>query len=128
MHDAPVTPLPVALATANTALALRTFALLQQAGREAWERRLRLLSDTEEDAVSQVGHAANTGDWQALGAWPADLLWRGTQRNLEAWRTLVQGGLASQTELAQGLREAWAQWQKSTAAALAPQGRPKDGA
>lgn len=128
MHDAPSTPLPVALATANTALALRTFALLQQAGREAWERRLRLLSDTEEDAVSQAGHVANTGDWRTLVTSPADLLWRGTRRNLDAWRTLVQDGLAGQTELAQGLREAWAQWQKSTAEALAPQARPQDGA
>lgn len=128
MHDAPVTPPAVALATANTALAIRAFSLLQQAGRETWERPLRLLADTEEEALSKAGHLANTGDWQALGAWPADLLWRGTRRNLEAWRTLVQGGLATQTELAQGLREAWAQWQKSTAEALAPQGRPKDGA
>ena len=109
---------PMALYKANLELVLRIGALLQE-NRQRWmqtgatgthEAIQRTLAETE--------RMLTTSDWNALSAMPGEEFWKSLRGGAGPLKGTVESAVRSQSEFAEGLKQAFAEWQQQSADAL----------
>ncbi len=116
MNVSPKTPM--ALYKANLELVLRIGTLLQE-NRQRWmqagaagtsEAIKRTLADTE--------RMLTTNDWSALSTMPGEDFWKSFGIGSGPLQASAESAARNQSEFAEGLKQAFAEWQQQSVAAL----------
>ncbi|WP_395621398.1 hypothetical protein [Dokdonella sp.] len=112
------TGIPMALYKANLELLLRIGTLLH----ESRQRCSQLGAISGRDAIEQTLHLTERmltlNDWGSLGALPGDAFWKAFQTGRMPTQASIDDVLGSQMQFAEGLKQAFAQWQQQSADAL----------
>lgn len=112
------TKTPMALYKANLELVLRIGALLQE-NRQRWmQSGAANTSDAIQRTLAQTERLLTTNDWTSLSAMPGQDFWKSLQGGAGPLQGSVESAVRSQTEFAEGLKQAFAEWQQQSMAAL----------
>jgi hypothetical protein len=109
---------PMALYKANLELVLRIGALLQE-NRRRWSKASAAgTSEAIERTLAETQRMLTTNDWTSLSAMPGEEFWKSLSSGSAPLQGTVESAIRSQTEFAQGLKDAFAEWQQQSAEAL----------
>lgn len=112
------TGIPMALYKANLELLLRIGTLLH----ENRQRCSQLGAVSGRDAIEQTlqltERMLTLNDWGSLGALPGDAFWKAFQSGRMPAQASIDEVLGSQLQFAEGLKQAFAQWQQQSADAM----------
>jgi hypothetical protein len=109
---------PMALYKANLELVLRIGALLQE-NRRRWSKAGTTgASEAIERTLAETQRMLTTNDWTSLSAMPGEEFWKSLSSGGAPLQGTVESAIRSQTEFAQGLKDAFAEWQQQSAEAL----------
>ncbi|UWX04238.1 phasin family protein [Pseudoxanthomonas sp. NC8] len=110
--------LPFALYRANLALQARIGDLVQAGGRHWLEFGQRLLDDGLIENQAELKEILRAQDWQKLAALPADTFWRQMQQRFGDQQAAAQIAVATQSEFARALQDAFVSWQRDVIDAM----------
>ncbi len=109
---------PMALYKANLELVLRIGALLQE-NRQRWmQAGAAGTSEAIQRTLAQTERMLTTNDWTSLSAMPGEDFWRSLQGGSSPLQGSVESAVRSQAEFAEGLKQAFAEWQQQSIAAI----------
>jgi hypothetical protein len=109
---------PMALYKANLELVLRIGALLQE-NRRRWSMAGTIgASEAIERTLAETQRMLTTNDWTSLSAMPGEEFWKSLSSGNAPMQGTIESAIRSQTEFAQGLKDAFAEWQQQSAEAL----------
>lgn len=109
---------PMALYKANLELVLRIGTLLQE-NRQRWmQAGAAGTSEAIQRTLAETERMLTTNDWSALSKMPGQEFWNSLGTGATPLHGTVETAVRSQTEFAEGLRQAFAEWQQQSTAAL----------
>ena len=109
---------PMALYKANLELVLRIGALLHENRRRWAQAGSAGTSEAIEHALAQTERMLTTTDWSTLSAMPGEEFWKSLRAGAGPLQGTVESAVRSQAEFAEGLKQAFAEWQQQSAEAL----------
>ncbi|OJY90712.1 MAG: hypothetical protein BGP25_09705 [Lysobacterales bacterium 63-13] len=113
---------PMALYKANLELVLRIGTLLQE-NRQRWmQAGAAGTSEAVQRTLAETERMLTTNDWNALAKIPGAEFWNSLGTGTAPLQGTVETAVRSQTEFAEGLKQAFAEWQQQSAEALGGQG------
>ena len=109
---------PMALYKANLELVLRIGTLLQE-NRQRW-MQAGAAGSTEaiQRTLAETQRMLTTNDWSTLSKIPGEEFWNSMGTGAAPLKGTVETAVRSQTEFAEGLKQAFAEWQQQSADAL----------
>ena len=110
--------LPFALYRANLALQARIGELVQAGSRHWFEFGQRLIDDGLVENQAELKEILRAQDWQKLAALPADTFWRQMQQRFGDQQAAAQIAVATQSQFARELQEAFVSWQHEVIEAM----------
>jgi len=110
--------LPFALYRANLALQARIGELVQASGRRWLEFGQRLVDDGLVENQAELKEILRAQDWQKLAALPADTFWRQMQQRFGDQQAAAQIAVATQSQFARELQDAFVHWQHEVTDAM----------
>lgn len=109
---------PMALYKANLELVLRLGTLLQE-NRQRWmQAGTAGTSEAIQRTLAETERMLTTNDWSALSKIPGQEFWNSMGTGTTPLHGTIETAVRSQTEFAEGLKQAFAEWQQQSAAAL----------
>lgn len=110
---------PMALYKANLELVLRIGTLLQE-NRQRWMQVVGTAGTSEaiQRTLAETQRMLTTNDWSALSNIPGPEFWNSLGTGSSPLQGTVETAVRSQTEFAEGLKQAFAEWQQQSADAL----------
>jgi hypothetical protein len=109
---------PMALYKANLELVLRIGALLQENRRRWSQAGAAGASEAIERTLAETQRMLTTNDWSSLSAMPGEEFWKSLSGGSAPLQGTVESAIRSQTEFAQGLKDAFAEWQQQSVEAM----------
>ncbi len=109
---------PMALYKANLELVLRIGALLHENRRRWAQAGATGTSKAIERTLAETERMLTTNDWTALSAMPGEEFWQSLGTGAGPMQGTVESAVRSQTEFAEGLKQAFAEWQQQSTEAL----------
>src|SRR5690606_9692877 len=112
---------PMALYKANLELVLRIGTLLQE-NRQRWmQAGAAGTSEAVQRTLAETERMLTTNDWNALAKILGADFWNSLATGAAPLQGTVETAVRSQTEFAEGLKQAFAEWQQQSAEALGGQ-------
>ena len=112
------TKTPMALYKANLELVLRIGTLLQE-NRQRWmQAGAAGSSEAIQRTLSETERMLTTNDWTSLSAMPGEEFWKSLRGGAGPLQGTVESAVHSQAEFAEGLKQAFVEWQQQSADAL----------
>lgn len=109
---------PMALYKANLELVMRIGTLLQE-NRQRWMKDgASNTSEAIQRTLAQTERMLTTNDWSSLSTMPGQDFWKTLQSGGGPMQGSIESAVRSQTEFAEGLKQAFAEWQQQSMAAL----------
>ncbi|HET9032053.1 MAG TPA: phasin family protein [Dokdonella sp.] len=109
---------PMALYKANLELVMRIGALLQE-NRQRWmQAGAAGTSDAIQRTLAQTERLLTSNDWASLSTMPGEDFWKSLQSGASRLQGSFESSVRSQTEFAEGLKQAFAEWQQQSMAVL----------
>ncbi len=109
---------PMALYKANLELVLRIGTLLQE-NRQRWmQAGAAGTSEAIQRTLAETERMLTTNDWSALAKIPGAEFWNSLGAGATPLQGTVESAVHSQAEFAEGLKQAFAEWQQQSAEAL----------
>lgn len=109
---------PMALYKANLELVLRIGALLQE-NRQRWmQSGATGTNEAIQRTLAETERMLTTSDWTALSAMPGEEFWKSLRGGAGPLQGTIESAARSQAEFAEGLKQAFAEWQQQSADAL----------
>lgn len=109
---------PMALYKANLELVLRIGTLLQE-NRQRWmQAGAAGTSEAIQRTLAETQRMLTTNDWSALSKIPGADFWNSLGTGAAPLKGTVETAVRSQTEFAEGLKQAFAEWQQQSVDAL----------
>lgn len=109
---------PMALYKANLELVLRLGALLHEQRRQWSVFGSASVGAALERTLAQTEKVLTSNDWSQLMAMPGNAFWRSLRAEPMPVQASIEKALQCQDAFAQGLKDAFAQWQQQSADAL----------
>ncbi|MBL0163577.1 MAG: phasin family protein [Xanthomonadales bacterium] len=109
---------PMALYKANLELVLRIGTLLHETRRRWAQAGAAGTSEAIQRTLAQTERMLTTNDWSALSAMPGEEFWNSLGTGGGPLQGTVESAVRSQTEFAEGLKQAFTEWQQQSAEAL----------
>ena len=105
---------PMALYKANLELVLRIGTLLQENRRRWAQAGATGTSEAIERTLAETERMLTTNDWSALSAMPGEEFWKSVRTGAGPLQGTVESAVRSQAEFAEGLKQAFAEWQQQS--------------
>ena len=109
---------PMALYKANLEFVLRIGTLLQENRQRCMQAGAAGTSEAIQRTLAETERMLTTNDWSALSKMPGEEFWKSLRGEVAPLHSTVESAVRSQTEFAEGLKQAFAQWQQQTTEAL----------
>lgn len=109
---------PMALYKANLELVLRIGALLQESRQRWMHAGATGTNEAMQRTLAETERMLTTSDWNALSAMPGEEFWKSLRGGAGPLQGTVESAVRSQSEFADGLKQAFAEWQQQSADAL----------
>jgi len=115
---------PMALYKANLELVLRIGTLLQESRQRWMQSGAAGTNEAIQRTLAETERMLTTNDWTSLSAMPGQDFWTSLSLGANPLQGSVESAVRSQAEFADGLRQAFAEWQQQSAAALGGNAAP----